>query len=162
MLILERTVHFKHILDLFEFAFLLLDELGLGGAALEILEQPPRHVEDLLQLLGLLQLDVLILEAVVFAKYVEEHRMLHFQLHFLLRSAIAVSDDGHDAPQLHPENKEKKGELRSITSHVSDLSRKSSALARPGTPGPRAASRTDAVILDVEVKHAAKKVAKPL
>ena len=118
---LKRTVHFEHILDLFELAFLLLDQLGLRGAALEIFQQPPRHVEDLLQLLGLFQFDVLILEAVVFAKYVEEHWMLHLQLHFLLRGSISVSDDGNNAPQLHPENKKKDGEIRSITLHASNV-----------------------------------------
>lgn len=53
------------MLDLLQLALLLLDELRLGRSRVDLLQQLPAHVQDLLQLLGALQLDVLVLEAVI-------------------------------------------------------------------------------------------------
>ena len=90
-----RSVH------LLQFGLLLLDDLVAGAALLNLLEEEPCNVQHLLQVVRLLELDVADLVAVHPLEQVEEHGVLHLQLHLLLGCSVPVPDHRHHAPQLH-------------------------------------------------------------
>ena len=56
--------------------------------------------------MGLLELDVLVLVAVILLEDLEEPLVFDLELHLLLRGAVPVTDHTYYAPQLHPVGKE--------------------------------------------------------
>ena len=87
--------------DLLQLGLLLLDDLVAGAALLDLLEQEPGDVQHLLQVVRLLELDMAHLVAVHPLEQVEEHGVLHFQLHLLFGRPVPVANDGHHTAQLH-------------------------------------------------------------
>ena len=61
-----HDLHLQDIFDLFQLGLLLLDHLRFRRAALDGVQQLSADIQDLLQLLRLLQLDVLVFEAIIF------------------------------------------------------------------------------------------------
>lgn len=111
----DSSLHFQDVLDLFQFALLLLDLLRGRAPFLYLFQQLPGDVEDLLELLGLLQLDMadhlgaaataaasLALEPAIFAENLEELWVFHLNLELLLRGPVAMPDHPNHAPKLHP------------------------------------------------------------
>lgn len=90
--------HFQHTLQLLQFALLLLH---LRFSRLNLRQQKPCNIQNLLQLFRPFQLHMSELVAIILFENLEKLRMPHFDLHLLLWRSIAMTNHCHDAAQLH-------------------------------------------------------------